>query len=264
MRIPLLRGRAFQTFDGPESQPVAIVSANLAQRYWPDGDPIGKRIRLGEDAKEPWRTIVGVIGDVRTSSFDPPQITTYTPTAQSAGQSTSFILRTKGDPLSFAPAVRQQVATVDATLPVYDLRTEEQVIGDNISGIQFSARAMTAFGLLSLLLAGAGIYAVMSYSVAQRTHEIGVRMALGARTSDVMKMIVGYTLKLAGIGLALGLPLAFIMTRLLSGVMFGVIRGDALVFVAFPFVLGLVALIAGYVPARWATRVDPMIALRAE
>jgi putative ABC transport system permease protein len=264
MRIPLVRGRAFLPSDGPDTQPVALVSAGLAQRYWPNADVIGKRIRLGEEEKEPWRTVVGVVGGVRTSSFDLPQGTTYTPFAQVPPQATSFVVRTKGNPLAIAAAVRQQVASVDAGLPVYDLRAQEQVIGDNISGIQFSARMMTAFGLLSLLLAGAGIYAVMSYSVAQRTHEIGVRMALGARTSDVLRMIVGHTLRLAGIGLGLGLPLAFIMSRLLAGVMFGVIRGDAVVFVVFPLMLGAVALLAGYVPARWASRVDPMIALRAE
>lgn len=264
MHIPLLRGRAFAQSDGFDTQPVAMVSETLARRYWPSGEVVGKRIRLGDDAKEPWRTVVGVVGDIRMSSFDPPHATTYVPASQVPPQSTSFVVRTTGGPMSIAAAVRQQVTSVDASLPVYDLRSQEQIIGDNISGVQFSARMMIAFGVLSLLLAGAGIYAVMSYSVAQRTHEIGVRMALGARPSDVLRMIVVYTLKLTAIGVGIGLPLAFGVSRVLAGALLGVVRADTLVFVAFPIVLGAVALVAGYIPARWATRVDPMEALRCE
>lgn len=264
LRIPLLRGRSFTSSDGPDTQPVALISEMLAQRYFSGSDPIGKRIKLSNDEKEPWRTIVGVVGDVRMSSFDRPFYTTYTPASQVAPQATSFVVRAKGDPLSIASAVRAQVASVDASLPIYDIRTQDQVIGDNISGVQFSARMMIAFGIISLTLAAAGIYAVMSYSVTQRTHEIGVRMALGARPIDVLKMIVTYTVKLALLGIAIGLPLAVAVSRLLRSTMMGVFQADTWIFVAFPIVLGATALFAGYVPARWATRVDPMIALRSE
>lgn len=265
LRAPLLRGRFFSGSDGAQTQPVAVVSDELAKRYWPAGDAIGHRIRLGKDQSAPWRTIVGIVGDIRMSSFDTLAANfTYVPESQSPARSTAFAVRTTGDPLSLAAAVRQQVAAFDPTLPVYDIRTQEQVIGDNISGVQFSARMMVAFGVISLLLAGAGIYAVMSYSVAQRTHEIGVRMALGARRTDVLAMIVGYTARLALLGIALGLPIAYGVSRVLSGTVMGVLRPDLMSFVVFPVILALVALLAGLVPARWATKVDPMESLRCE
>jgi putative ABC transport system permease protein len=264
LRIPLLRGRSFNTSDGPDTQPVALISETLAQRYFNGTDPIGKRIKLSNDEQEPWRTVVGVVGDVRMSSFDRPFYTTYTAASQVAPQATSFVVRTNRDPMSLAAAVRAQVASVDPGLPIYDIRTQDQVIGDNISGVQFSARMMIAFGIISLVLAAAGIYAVMSYSVTQRTHEIGVRMALGARPIDVLSMIVTYTLKLASLGITIGLPIAFAVSRLLRSAMLGVFQADAWIFVAFPMVLGATALLAGYIPARWATRVDPMEALRSE
>lgn len=264
-RAPLLHGRFFSASDGTHTPLVAVVSEELAKRYWPAGNALGHRIRLGKDAADPWRTIVGVIGDIRISSFDTlAESFVYTPASQSPAGSTAFAVRTSGDPLGLAATVRRQVAAFDPTVPVYDIRTEEQVIGDNISGVQFSARMMIAFGIISLLLAGAGIYAVMSYSVAQRTHEIGVRMALGARRTDVLSMIVGYTVRLVAIGIALGLPIAYAVSRVLSGTIMGVLHPDVASFVVFPIVLTVVALLAGYIPARWATRVDPMIALRAE
>ena len=264
LRIPLLRGRAFSASDGPDTQPVVLISDKLAQRYFPNGDAVGRHIRFAEDEKEPWRTIAGIVGDIRTTSFDPPVATAYTPISQLPPSSTCFVIRTNVDPLSLASVIRTAVTSVDATLPVYDLRTQEQVIGDNISGVQFSARLMIAFGILALVLAAAGIYAVMAYSVSQRTHEIGVRMALGARPADVLTMIVKYTLKLAAIGIGIGLPISFAMSRALSGALVGVFQIDAWIFFAFPLVLGATALVAGYIPARWATRVDPMIALRSE
>lgn len=264
MRVPLLRGRSLSSSDGPNTRPVVMVSANFARRYFPDKDAIGRRIKLGPGEDEPWRTIVGVVGDVRATSFDVPEATTYVPVSQSPPRASSFVVRTGVDPISIVPAVRRAVAGVDASLPVYDIRTQEQVIGDNISGVQFSARMMTAFGILALVLAAAGIYAVMSYSVAQRTHEIGVRMALGATPGDVLRMIVAHTLKLAAIGVLIGLPLSIALNRVLSGGLLGVVHGDPFVFSVFPLVLGGIALVAGYIPARWATRVDPMIALRSE
>ena len=263
-RLPLVRGREFSRSDGPDTQPVAIVSSSLVAHYWPHSDPVGRRIKLGTSASDPWRTIVGVVGNIRVSSFDKPQDFVYTPVSQEPPPSTYFAVRTSGDPLAIATAVRTQVAAVEPTLPVFDIRTQEQIISDNISGVQFSARTMIAFGILALLLAAAGIYAVMSYSVAQRTHEIGVRMALGARPSDVLGMVVRYTLKLTAIGIAIGLPLAFAVSRFLGGFLFGVVHAGTAVFTVFPAILAAVALLAGYIPARWATRVDPLEALRCE
>jgi putative ABC transport system permease protein len=265
MRVPGLQGRFFSRSDGRDTQPVAVIGQAMAQRYWPAGDAVGRRIRLGQGDSEPWRTIVGVVGDVRVSSFDRSrQDFTYVPVSQVPPQSAYFVVRTSGEPTSIAAAVRTQVAAVDAGLPIYEIRTEQQVIGDNISGVQFSARMMIAFGMLSLLLAGAGIYAVMSYSVAQRTHEIGVRMALGARPGDVLAMVLGNTSRLLAIGIVIGLPLAFGASRVLSGTIMGVVQSDARLFVVIPILLAAVALLAGYLPARWATRVEPIEALRCE
>jgi putative ABC transport system permease protein len=265
LKIPLRAGRPFGPQDGRDTQPVAIIGESIARRYWPGQYAVGKRMKLSWADGEPWRTVVGVVGDIRTSSFDEPQMMTYVPVSQVPPASSAIAVRaTSGDPLALAPAVRTQVAAVDPRQAIYDVRTLEQVIGDNVSGVQFSARMMIAFGVLALLLAAAGIYAVMSYSVAQRTHEIGVRMALGARPGDVLRMMVGYAGKLALAGLVIGFVLSIAFARALSGLMFGVMRMDAVIFSVFPAVLALVALLAGYIPARWATKVDPLIALRYE
>jgi putative ABC transport system permease protein len=208
---------------------------------------------------------VGVVGEIVSTAFDPsPDPTTYVPFSQSPQASSVLVIRTSGDPLSLVAPVNGQLRNIDASVPAYDVRSLEQVISDNLSGVEFSARMMLIFGVVALVLAAAGIFAVMAYSVVQRTHEIGVRMALGARRIDVLRLVVTSAIKMAIAGLTIGICVALLLTHALSSVLFGVIRIDARVFALLTFVLATVAAVAAYVPARWATKVDPMQALRYE
>jgi putative ABC transport system permease protein len=184
--------------------------------------------------------------------------------AQSPPQSAGFILRTARDSMTFAGAARAAIQSVDRDQPSYDIRTLQQLISDNASGVQYSAHMMIAFSLIALLLAAAGIYAVMAYSVVQRTHEIGVRMALGAQQADVLRMIVGNSVKLAAGGLAIGVPIAFVLMRVLASLLVGVVRLDLSMLLALTAMLGFVAALAGYLPARRASHVNPIAALRNE
>jgi len=266
LRVPLLKGRFISAQDGPDAPPVAVVSETMARYNWPGQDPIGKHLKLGtRGGPEPERQIVGVVGEVRASPFDfKPEPATYTPFAQMPQASSALVVRTSSDPLSLvAPAVAQ-LRSIDADVPAYDVRSLEQVISDNLSGVESSARMMLIFGFIALVLAAAGIFAVMSYSVAQRTHEIGVRMALGARRIDVLRLVVTSAIKMAIAGLAIGICVALLLTHAVSSMLFGVIRIDAIVFALLTFVLASVAAVAAYIPARWATKVDPMQALRYE
>jgi len=245
---------------------VVAVSENMARRVWPGQDPVGKRIKFGgAPSKEPWRTVVGVVGDVKNSPWDKePGLTAYFPFDQLPQTSAGLVIRTSGDPIALAAVARAQVLSLDPGQPPYDARTLEQVISDDVSGVEFSAKMMLVFGVIALVLSAAGIFAVMAYSVLQRTHEIGVRMALGAEHADVVRLVVGYAIKLAIIGLAIGILFTLALTYFLSSVLFGVIRMDPLTFATFTVLLALMAVLAAYVPARWAARVDPMIALRCE
>ena len=266
LRVPLLKGRFLSTQDGPDAPPVAVISESMARTNWPGQNPIGKHLKLGRpEDSEPQRQIVGVVGDVRSSPFDfNPDPTTYVPFAQMPPSSSAFVVRTAGDPLTLAAPVIAQVRSIDSDEPAYDVRSLEQVLSDNVSGVQFSARMMLVFGLIALVLAAAGIFAVMAYSVSQRTHEIGVRMALGAQRVDVLRLVVTSAVKMAAVGLTIGVVIALILTYVLSSMLFGVIRMDAIVFALLTLVLASIAALAAYIPARWATRVDPMQALRYE
>jgi putative ABC transport system permease protein len=266
LRIPLLEGRLLTTQDGPDAPLAIVISQSMAHRIWGSQDPVGKRIKFGRaESSEPWQTVVGVVGDIEQSPFDHvPQPTAYFPFAQMPLASSALVVRTSGDPLALAAAARAQVRSVDADQPPYDMRTLHQLISDNVSGVEYSARMMFVFGVVALVLSASGIFALMTYSVTQRTHEIGVRMALGAQRGDVLKLVVGYAIKLAIIGLAIGVPIALALTRVLSSVLFGVVRIDTPVFALFTLLLALVAALAAYIPARRATQVDPMVALRYE
>ena len=263
LRIPLRSGRFLSDQDGPNAAPVAVITETMARRYWSDRDPLGHRIRFA--SSDPWRTIVGVVGDIRQNTFDDRfRSTVYTPMAQAPPQSAGFVLRASLDLVSLATAARGAVQDVDRNLPTYDIRTLEQLSSDNASGVQYSARMMSAFALISLVLAVAGIYAVMAYAVVQRTHEIGVRMALGARPSDVLRMVIANSVSLAAGGLAVGVPVAFVLMRVLASLLVGVVQLDLPILVGMTVLLGLAGVVAGYVPARRAAQIDPMATLRNE
>ena len=266
LHLPLLSGRVLTAQDGPDAPPVTVISESLARRVWPGGDAVGKRIKLGDEAgQEPWRTVVGVVGDIRQSPFDQEfHPTTYVPFAQMPQTSSGVVVRTSGDPLALAAAARAAVRSVDPDVPAFDLRTLEQLISDNVSGVESSARLMLAFGAIALILAAAGVFALMSYSVRQQTHDIGVRMALGARSTSILWLVLGHALKLTIIGLAIGLAGAAAVTRVTSSLLFGILHLDALTAAGVAALLVIAAVLAAYLPARRATKVDPMVALRYE
>lgn len=266
LRVPLRQGRLLSDRDGPNAPPVAVISETMAHQNWPDQNPLGKHIQMGRpEAAQPLRTIVGVVGEVQPVPLDhDPAPTAYIPFAQQPESATAFVVRTSGDPLTLAGSVSKQLRDVDADQPAYDMRSLEQVVSDGLSGIESSANMMLIFAACALTLAAAGIFAVMAYSVTQRTHEIGVRVALGARRLDVLRLVVGGALKMAMIGLSIGLVLALLLTRALSGALFGVVQIDIVTFALLTSLLALVAALAAYIPARWAMNVDPMVALRYE
>lgn len=266
MPVALLDGRTVNERDTADTQPAVVISKRMASRYWPGRSAIGQRIKLGTGQSDaPWLTVVGVVADVKTDIFSrDANLAVYRPYRQSASQIMQFALRVEGEPLSYAPALRSLVTAVDADMPIYEVKTHARVIHESLIGIKYVASILSVTGLIALTLSCAGIYGVMAYSVSERTHEIGVRMALGARAADVLRMVLGRGLLLTGIGLAIGIPLSVAMARAIAGLIFGVGATD---FATFGFVvasLTTVALLACWIPARRAARVDPMIALRYE
>jgi putative ABC transport system permease protein len=265
LRVPILQGRLLSTQDGKDATPVVVISQRMARDVWPGQNPLGKHLRLGRDQSSPDRLVIGVAGDVRSSGFDNRlDPTAYVPFAQMPQASSALVVRTSAEPSTLTSLVMAKVRNIDSDEPAYDVRSLEQLISDDLSGVELSARMMQVFGFTALVLAAAGIFAVMAYSVGQRTHEIGVRMALGARRIDVLRLVVTAAVKMAGIGLAIGLCFALALTYVLSSALFGVIRIDTPIFVLLTLVLAAVAAVAAYIPARWATKVDPMQALRYE
>ena len=271
LRIPLQRGRYFTDGDNEAGPPVAIVDDSFARRFWPDEDPVGKRIAIGSVPKSnpplpQWRTVVGVVAHVKNKSLDRDgREQVYVPQAQVAFvRSMSMVVRTTLNPADIAGAVRGQLAAMDPTLPLYEVKTMEAQVEQSVAQRRFTMALLVGFGLLALTLAAIGTYGVLSYSVGQRTAEIGIRLALGARRGEILKMVVGHGMRLAGTGLAIGLVAALLATRFMSTLLFGVGAIDPLTFAIAGIVLSAMALLAAYVPARRATRVDPMVALRYE
>jgi putative ABC transport system permease protein len=262
----MMKGREFNAQDGEDTTPVVIISQRLANRFFPNEDPIGKRIKVGVTAsRNQWTAIVGVAGDIKHFMFDrEPRLMVYLPYTQFPRLRMSLALRTSSDPASVVAAVRAQVQSVDNDQPVYEVKTMERLINEHVSGIRMSAVLMAIFGFMALILSAVGVYSVMAYSVGQRTHEIGVRMALGANSRHVLRLVVGQALRLAAVGLAIGLPISYAMMRIMASAFFGVVTIDLMTLAGFTLMLAAVALLSGYIPARRATKVDPMVALRYE
>lgn len=265
MGIRLVRGRAFSERDNGSAPKVVIINQSLANRFWPNGDPVGSRITIGNRSNPDWMEVVGVVGDVK--SFGQEQAThldIYRPLAQVPFPLVAFTVRTSSNPSSFFASVRQQIWAVDKEMPMFRENTMEKLAAESTTMRRISIQLLGGFALLALLLAAVGTYGVMAYSVSQRFREIGIRMALGAERRMILKLIIGETGRMVFLGITIGLLAALGLTRFVSSLLFGVSAADPAVYFSMSLLLIAVAFIAGYIPARRATRVDPMIALRHE
>jgi putative ABC transport system permease protein len=262
LRIPIQRGRAFTAADRETAAPVAIVSESMARKYWPGEDPIGRRLRIRNG---PPITVVGICGDIIQDWFDRRNYPTiYRPIPQVPADAFGIMVRTAGDPATVAGAVRQALLRVDPAQPVFEMMTMRVRLKERTVGLQYLAAIMTVFGGLALFLAAVGLYAVIAYLVAQRRHEIGLRIALGATAANIVRLTVGQAARLTLLGAAIGLVLSVGLSRLMEAGLLGIASSDARVFAGFAAVMILTALLAGYLPARRAATIDPMVALRAE
>ncbi|HYP26606.1 MAG TPA: ABC transporter permease [Blastocatellia bacterium] len=268
MNIQLVSGRLFTQFDKWGAQEEAVVvNETFVRRFFPGEDPLGKRVTFGNpDAPDAqWASIVGVVKDIRHMKLDiAPYPQMYVTYAQGTPRALALMVRTSGDPMSFLPAVRNHIWSLDKEQPIYNVRTMEQLMAASIARPGFNTLLFSIFAGVALVLAAVGIYGVISYSVTQRTHEIGIRMALGARHGDVLKMVVRQGMVMAMIGVAIGLLAAIALARFISSLLFNVSATDPLTYVGIALLFAGIALLACYIPARRATRVDPMIALRYE
>jgi putative ABC transport system permease protein len=266
MGIPLRRGRVFTERDIKDSPRVAVINETMAKKIFPDEDPIGKRITFDNRQKNPeWFEIVGIVGDVKQYGLD--QVTTmqtYEPYIQQTFPYMTLVVRTTGDPTNLNAAIRSEVLKLDKEQPTTNFKTLNEFFSISIAQQRFSVVLLGVFAVVALVLSAVGIYGVLSYAVTQRTHEIGIRVALGAGRRDVLWLVVGQGMLLTVIGVAGGLGAAFALTRLMASLLFGVTATDAVTFASVASLLLAVALLACYIPARRATKVDPLVALRYE
>jgi len=267
MNIPLIAGRLVTEQDVTNNTHSVVINEAMAKRFWPGEDPIGKHISTATATGQQtqWQTIVGIVGNVRHLGLDTeprPELYYHSNTSPPFGP--VLVIRSKGDPKALISLARAKVRELDGDVPVSNVNTMDQLVAQSVAQRRFGMFLLTGFAALALLLAAIGIYGVISYSVAQRTQEIGVRMALGARTADVLKLVMTNGLKLAAVGLAIGLVGAFLLTRLMARLLFHVGPTDAVTFASVFVGLLLVAFLACYLPARRATKVDPLVALRYE
>ncbi len=263
LQIPLMQGRHFNAHDKRDAPRVIVINDILAQRLWPGQEAVGKRLRVAFEREQ--REVIGVVGSIKQTTLDAAaRPAMYLPHSQAPNSGMTLLVRTRGEPLSMAAAVREEVRALDKDVPVTKVQTMERVLGASVAQPRFSMLVVGLFAGLALVLSAVGIYGVMAYSVSRRAHEIGVRMALGARAGQVLKLVLkdGMSLALAGIGV--GLLGAFALTRLMASLLFGVSAKDPGTFASVAVFLGIVAFIACYIPARRATKVDPLIALRNE
>jgi putative ABC transport system permease protein len=264
MRIPVLEGRAFSAADSPEAAPVAVVSRAMAEKFWPHEDAVGRRVRVLDGGRGPWLTVVGVAGDVIDDWFsfrNSPML--YVPVAQQPSFTVTLLARTEGDPAALASAVRGVLRGIDPNQPPTLVTTAAQMLRDRTAGLRAIGAIMATLGALAFLLATVGIYSLMAYYVAQRRHEIGVRMALGATRGEVFRSALGHAGRLSAVGLGLGLALAWLSSRLVEGVLFGIVTISPVLVAALALGLLAAALLASAVPAHQAARVDPAASLRA-
>jgi putative ABC transport system permease protein len=269
--IPLVRGRYFDRTDGEKSPGVVIINNTMARRFWPGENPVGKRMKAGFDGSQ-WCTVVGVVGDVKHTGLDaatnaemyyqylqiPPELMSFVEGTM------TLVLRTQADPNSMVAAVRGEVQKLDADLPVFNVKTMQDLVGGSLAQPRFRTLLLGIFAGVALLLAAIGLYGVIAYAVTQRTNELGVRMALGAQKSDVLKLVVGHGAQLAAIGIGIGLLVALPLMRIISQLLFGVNAADPVTFAGTAVVILLVTVAASYLPALKAIKVDPVIALRSE
>jgi len=263
MSIPLLKGRFISERDASDSPQVAIVDQKFAQRFWPDGDPTGKH--LWSDDPKRGIAIVGVVGAVKHDGLDiEGKIAMYIPAKQEDFSSMYLVAHTSSDPAGFAGAITREIHAIDPNAVVYDIRTMEDRLRDSLARQRFSALMLGSFAVFALLLAAMGVYGVLSYLVSRSTHDIGVRIALGAQPANILGLVVGQGLQLAAAGIAGGLLCALVLTRTMASLLFGVTATDTGTFIVVAVILAAVALAATAIPARRAACVDPMVALREE
>jgi putative ABC transport system permease protein len=261
--VPIIAGRAITAQDGRDTQAVVVLSESVARHFWPNGDALGRHVRLFKHDSR-WLTVVGVCGDVKDWLNNDSYRRVYLPFSQNPAPVAEVLVRTGGDPDAIVGAVRAAVRDVDPNQPIFDVKSMQQLINEETSGVRAAAVSMSTYALIALLLAVTGIYATISYSVVQRTHEIGVRMALGAARSDVLKMTLMQGVVIAAVGLGIGVPVAAVLMKVMSSVLLNVVVIEPVVFVLLTTLLAGAAILAGYIPARRAASIDPLTALRDE
>jgi putative ABC transport system permease protein len=267
MRVPLVSGRGFNALDDMRAPLAIIVNQAFVRRYFPDGNALGRRFTYDDPTGETvrWLEIVGVVADVRRSGLaEPPRPEAYYPHGQFRARGLTFVVRTAGDPLALMPAVRAAVSELDPLLPVADVQTVAQTLAKSLAARRFVMLLLSAFAALALILASIGIYGVVAYLVTQRTREMGIRVALGAHRRDVLRLIIGQSLRNVAPGVVAGGIAALALSRLLRSQLFGVAPSDPLTFAAVAAVLIVVCMVASFVPAVRAARTDPLVALRQE
>jgi predicted permease len=263
MQSPLMRGRVFTEADEDGKQPVAIIDENTARRYWSDHDPLGQRLRFGQDPTQPWMTVVGIVKNVKHDGLDIDGVPHfYVPIYQRGDRAFSVALRTSLPVSLLEPQIRHEIQSIDPGLPVFNVSSMNEILDRSLASRRFSADLVAGFAGLALLLASIGIYGLLAYMVGQRSREIGLRMALGAQRTDILKLILGKGFVLAAVGIATGVFLAAFGASMMASLLYGVRPHDPVVFLAVPSLLLAVAVLASYIPARRAAKVDPMVALR--
>ena len=265
MEVPLITGRSFTVLDTYKTQPVAVIDQTLARQYWQEKDPLGQQLKFGFGRGVQGVTIVGVVGDIKSDGFEAPSVPhIYVALGQFAPVNAVVFLRSRGEVEQVGQAVRHEVESVDPNVPVHSISSMDQIIARSVADRRFSLELLGVFATVALLLAGIGIYGVMAYSFSQRAHEVGIRITLGAKRLDILRMALGEGMRIVVIGLALGLVGAAIMTRFFRSMLFGIEPADPMTFLSVSTILAAIALLACYIPAKRATRVDPLVALREE